>query len=50
MFTQEEKELIVKVFSQISVNAVDPGASQTIALIQSILGKIAPEDKSDGKI
>ena len=44
MFTQEEKDFISKVFSQLTISAANPEAIQTAQLVQSILSKLTPQD------
>ncbi len=43
--TEKETKLIVHLFSQVTVNAMQPEAVETISTIQSILTKLKGEEK-----
>lgn len=43
MFTKDERDFLVRVLAQVSVNATDPQAAKIVALVASISDKLRQE-------
>ncbi len=47
MFNENEKEFLIKLLSQLQVNASDPTATSVLMTVQAILGKLKEKVKGE---